>query len=198
MLCTLAFVCLFVLNQDVQKFAHRNAQLMIIPMVATIVLMCVIACCENLRRSSPINVILLGAFTVCESVMVGFISSTYQPKIVLMAVAITAAITIGLTLFAFQTKYDITMCGGAMCVILLIFTIGSFIVGIFFRTAFTQFLVACVGAAIFCFYIVYDTQIMMGGNHKYSISPEEYVFAALNLYMVRNLQFYLNYFDYNL
>jgi FtsH-binding integral membrane protein len=24
---------------------------------------------------------------------------------------------------------------------------------------------------------------MMGGNHKYSISPEEYVFAALNLYL---------------
>jgi len=24
---------------------------------------------------------------------------------------------------------------------------------------------------------------MMGGKHKYSISPEEYVFAALNLYL---------------
>lgn len=24
---------------------------------------------------------------------------------------------------------------------------------------------------------------MMGGNHKFSISPEEYIFAALNLYM---------------
>lgn len=24
---------------------------------------------------------------------------------------------------------------------------------------------------------------MMGGNHKLSISPEEYIFAALNLYM---------------
>lgn len=24
---------------------------------------------------------------------------------------------------------------------------------------------------------------MMGGSHKYSISPEEYIFAALNLYL---------------
>lgn len=24
---------------------------------------------------------------------------------------------------------------------------------------------------------------MIGGEHKYSISPEEYIFAALNLYM---------------
>ena len=33
------------------------------------------------------------------------------------------------------------------------------------------------------FIIVYDTQIMIGGKHKYSISPEEYIFAALNLYV---------------
>ena len=25
--------------------------------------------------------------------------------------------------------------------------------------------------------------MLLGGDHKYSISPEEYVFAALNLYM---------------
>lgn len=29
----------------------------------------------------------------------------------------------------------------------------------------------------------FSTQLMMGGNHKVSISPEEYIFAALNLYM---------------
>lgn len=101
-----------------------------------------------------------------------------------MAVAITAAIVIGLTLFAFQTKYDVTSWGGGLCVVLLIFVIGSFIVGIFFRSEFAHFLVACAGAAVFCLFIVYDTQSMMGGNHKFAISPEEYVFAALNLYMV--------------
>lgn len=29
----------------------------------------------------------------------------------------------------------------------------------------------------------FSTQMMMGGKHKYSISPEEYIFAALNLYI---------------
>ena len=32
-------------------------------------------------------------------------------------------------------------------------------------------------------YIVFDTQLMLGGKHKYSLSPEEYIFAALNLYL---------------
>ena len=39
------------------------------------------------------------------------------------------------------------------------------------------------GALIFSLYIVYDTQLMMGGKHKYSLDPEEYIFASLNLYL---------------
>ena len=39
------------------------------------------------------------------------------------------------------------------------------------------------GALLFSFFIVYDTQIMVGGDHKYALCPEEYVFAALNLYL---------------
>lgn len=49
-----------------------------------------------------------------------------------------------------------------------------------------------MGAVIFSLYIIYDTQIMLGGNHKYSLSPEEYIFAALNLYLdIVNLFLYL-------
>ena len=43
--------------------------------------------------------------------------------------------------------------------------------------------IASCGALIFSFYIIYDMQIMMGGKQKYSVSPEEYIFAALNLYL---------------
>ena len=48
------------------------------------------------------------------------------------------------------------------------------------------------GALIFSLYIIYDTQLMMGGKHKYSLDPEEYVFAALNIYLdVINLFLYI-------
>ena len=48
------------------------------------------------------------------------------------------------------------------------------------------------GALLFSMYIVYDTQLMMGGKHKLSVSPEEYVFAALNLYLdIINLFLYI-------
>ncbi|KAI8425994.1 hypothetical protein MSG28_004973 [Choristoneura fumiferana] len=57
------------------------------------------------------------------------------------------------------------------------------IVSIFVRNNTLQLVYACIGALLFSMYLVYDTQLMMGGKHKYSISPEEYIFAALNLYL---------------
>ena len=41
-------------------------------------------------------------------------------------------------------------------------------------------------------YLVYDPQIMMGGGKMNAISPEEYIFAALNLYLdIVNLFLYI-------
>ena len=35
-------------------------------------------------------------------------------------------------------------------------------------------------------------QMMMGGNHKYSISPEEYIFAAIAIYLdILNIFLYI-------
>ena len=49
-----------------------------------------------------------------------------------------------------------------------------------------------IGALIFSLYIVFDTQLMMGGKHKYALDPEEYIFAALNLYLdIINLFLYI-------
>ena len=44
--------------------------------------------------------------------MLGTVTAHFQVDAVLMAVGICAAITFALTIFAFQTKYDFTTCGG--------------------------------------------------------------------------------------
>ena len=50
-----------------------------------------------------------------------------------------------------------------------------------------------LGAIIFSFYIVYDTQLIIGGKHKkYQYNQDEYIFAALNLYLdIINLFLYI-------
>merc|ERR1712151_142410 len=43
---------------------------------------------------------------------------------------------------------------------------------------------AALGAILFSFYIVYDTQLIVGGRHKkHQFSVDDYAFAALNLFL---------------
>lgn len=109
----------------------------------------------------------------------------------MLALGMTGAITIGLTLFAFQTKIDFTGWGGALFSFLIILmVVGVFT--IFFPSNILRTVYAGIGALVMSLYIIYDTQMMIGGDHKYSISPEEYVFAALTLYLdIVNLFLYI-------
>lgn len=56
------------------------------------------------RHEHPMNLILLGVFTLCESLLVGTVTSYYESTIVLQALLITLGVFAGLTLFTFQTK----------------------------------------------------------------------------------------------
>lgn len=42
---------------------------------------------------------------------------------------------------------------------------------------------ACLGVLLFSFFIVYDTQLIVGGAHKHAFDIDDYCFAALNLYL---------------
>lgn len=100
----------------------------------------------------------------------------------MIAVGICMAVCLALTIFSLQTKWDFTLCGGMLVVgviVLLIFGI----VAICVPSRVLDLVYASLGALLFSCYLVFDTQLMLGGKHKYSISPEEYIFAALNLYL---------------
>ena len=78
-----------------------------------------------------------------------------------------------------------------LCGMLVILVLAGFLM-IFFQSKWAVIGYGTAGAFIFSMYIVYDTQLMMGGTHKYSISPEEYIFAALNIYLdIINLFLYI-------
>ena len=123
--------------------------------------------------------------------MLGTVSAFYEQDAVIMAAGITAAVTIGLTLFAFQTEWDFTTCGGMLCGILLVWPF--FLIHLpksLFKSKYT--LILSLGAFIYAWCIVYDTQLMMGGEHKYTLSPVEYIFASLALCLnIINLFMYI-------
>jgi FtsH-binding integral membrane protein len=96
--------------------------------------------------------------------LVGFVASTYDPESVFLAVALTAGIVILLTLFAFQPWVDATKWGPALFLVFIVYFVAN--IGVSLAYGFSdnssRFYLACVGAAIFSLYIIYDTQMMMG------------------------------------
>ncbi|XP_045766790.1 protein lifeguard 1-like [Maniola jurtina] len=182
LLITMGCISLFLFHEPTQQFVKDNPYLLWIAIVVLVVCLISMACCTEVRRTAPMNFIFLTLFTLAQSFLLGVITSAYNVSEVMMAVGITAAVCLGLTLFAFQTKFDFTMMGGALVaasMVLLVFGILALIL----RSNILTLVYAAAGALIFSLYLVYDTQLMMGGKHKYSISPEEYIFAALNLYL---------------
>ncbi|XP_058929918.1 LOW QUALITY PROTEIN: protein lifeguard 1-like [Kogia breviceps] len=152
-------------------------------MPAFFVVFIILACCGKLYRQVPANYILLGLFTILQGLLLGTVSVFYNAEEVLWATAATALVTISLTLFALQTKCDFTLLNGMLFVLLFILIICGILL-IFIRSYCLHLLYAGLGTVIFSLYLVMDVQLMVGGCHHHSdLDPEEYVFAALNIYM---------------
>merc|ERR1719231_1789469 len=98
----------------------------------------------------------------------------------------TVGVTAMLMLFAFCTKIDFTGQGvylyTGLWVLILWGCVASFSWGGTFTFMSTVY--AGGGVLLFAMYIIYDTQLIIGGKHKsIQFNPDEYVFAALNLYL---------------
>lgn len=214
---TLGVIALFMYHAPTTNWVREHPVVLWTAIGVVIVTVISMMCCTFARRRVPINFLFLAIFTVAESILLGILSSYYNCEEVrrlkkthfesrlqeiyletysfefqvMTAVAITAGVSLGLTIFAFQTKWDFTMLGGMLIVSLIILLIFG-ITAMLMKEKTVSLIYASLGALIFSIHLVYDTQLMMGGDHKYSINPEEYIFAVLNLYLdIVNLFLYI-------
>jgi FtsH-binding integral membrane protein len=176
---------------------------LITAVILSFVFICGIACCEKCARQVPTNYIVLFSFTACEAVMLGITCLFADAVAVGMAAGMTGLVTAGLTAFAWFTKVDFTGMGGYLYAALLSLIVFGFVAGIFgsmYDVPLMQNLYAGCGCLIFSMFIVYDTQLIAGsaapgaeqGGRKYAIGYDDYVFAALNIYLdIINLFIYL-------
>ena len=87
--------------------------------------------------------------------------------LVMIAVGVTVVVVLGLTLFAFQTKWDFTGAAPYMMVALLCLLMFGLIGGIWLRRYWTfNIIYAILGTLLFSFYLVFDTQLIIGGKHR--------------------------------
>ncbi|CAF1027738.1 unnamed protein product [Rotaria magnacalcarata] len=140
-----------------------------------------LSCSKTAARTFPINLIFLSIVTLSMSYMMAMISAYYEIESVLIAIGITVFVFIGITLFSFQTKYDLTSCFGILFVMLLVLLCCG-IVCIFTLSRIMFTIYAGLGAAFFSIFLVIDTQLIMGGR-RHEINPEDHVYASLMLYI---------------
>ncbi|KAF5842665.1 inhibitor of apoptosis-promoting Bax1-domain-containing protein [Dunaliella salina] len=136
--------------------------------------------------------------------LVGYASSTYKTDLVVQAFGMTAAVSAGLTLYALKTKNDFTSMGGFLYSMLLSLVFGMFL-NLFMGVPAMSLFLSMGGAALFSVYLIYDVQpmfphsrcllyqappypwsavqMLMGGTHKFSLSPDEYIFGAIAIYL---------------
>uniref|UniRef100_A0A8D0ACD6 Protein lifeguard 2 n=1 Tax=Sander lucioperca TaxID=283035 RepID=A0A8D0ACD6_SANLU len=135
-----------------------------------------LSCCSAPRRQFPWNLILLGIFVS---------TSFYNTKSVVMCLGITVAVCLLVTVFSFQTKFDVTSYQGVLFVFCMVMFVSGLVLALVLPFQYVPWLdatYAVLGAILFTMFLAFDTQLLMG-NKRYTMSPEEYVFATLNLYL---------------
>eukprot|EP00879_Flechtneria_rotunda_P001372 GHRR01001523.1.p1 GENE.GHRR01001523.1~~GHRR01001523.1.p1 ORF type:complete len:244 (+),score=59.93 GHRR01001523.1:258-989(+) len=190
LLITAGMTAAFMFSPPIKSYVYSNQWTFWTAFGVSLALVITLSCWEKARRQYPLNMVFLFLFTACEAVLVATISSMYDTNIVLIAGTLTAGITLCLTLYAMQTKRDFTAAGGILFS-LLFALIGAGILSMFIHTRVMNIVISAIGAAVFACYIVFDVQLMVGGG-SYAISPDEYIFAAINIYLdIVNLFLYL-------
>lgn len=64
----------------------------------------------------------------------------------------------------------------------MIFFLMGFVL-IFVKMPIAHLIYSGFGALLFSFFLLIDTQMIVGGTRKVQISPEEYILAVITLYM---------------
>lgn len=136
-----------------------------------------------LRRKYPWNFWLLCGFTVSMAYLVAVTVTFFSVIVVLQAMALTIGIFMALTLFTIVSKQDFSGCGPILYAMLTMIILGSFIqmilawgFGIYSSAA--DIAICFATAFVFSMYIIFDTFMIFN-----RMDPEEYIVAAVELYM---------------
>ncbi|KAM3873364.1 glutamate receptor, ionotropic, N-methyl D-aspartate-associated protein 1b (glutamate binding) [Diretmus argenteus] len=181
LLLTFSFVAVFTFVEECKIFVDNYRWTYYVSYGVFLVVFIVISCCGKIRRRHPWNMIALSVLTLSMSYMVGMIASFYDTDIVIIAVGVTAIVCFTVVIFSLQSKYDFTSCSGVLFVCLIILLLFG-VLCIFIRDRILHLVYASLGALLFTCFLAVDTQLLLG-NKELALSPEEYVFAALNLYL---------------
>lgn len=135
----------------------------------------------NLFRQVPTNYILLTIFTLSYSYLIAAYTVQFTPSSVLLAIFLTTITVVCISLYALYTKSDYTVIGGFLFTSLTLLIICSLIL-IFFPIKILYMIYLYFGLIIFCAYLLYDVQLLVGKGYR-KFGEDDYILAAINIYL---------------
>ncbi|XP_038720692.1 BI1-like protein [Tripterygium wilfordii] len=133
------------------------------------------------HQKHPLNLIILGLFTVSLSFTVGMTCANTDGRIVLEALILTGAVVSSLTGYTFwaaKKGKDFSFLGPILFTSLIILILTGFIQMFFPLGPTSVALYGGISALIFCGYIVYDTEKLIK-----RFTYDEYILASATLYL---------------
>jgi len=193
LLLTAAIAAPLVGVDAVRAVLVSSQSLLIVCMIGSFGTLCAMMTNPSLTRTFPTNVGLLAIFTVFEAVLVSMIVAQYELTSVLLSVFVTALAVLGVTAFAATTQRDFTSPSLCCMSSLWYFVLSGFILLFFPQIPFIHLLYAVGGSVLFSAFLVFDVQRIIGGaHHKHEYSVDDYVLAALTVYLdIINIFLYL-------
>ncbi|XP_060866520.1 protein lifeguard 1-like [Metopolophium dirhodum] len=182
LLIATAFVTMATFHDPTRLCIKSHPYISIVASIITLGILIGLACSKNVRHKSRINFIFLFMVTLVLSFLLATYVSRYYPGQVLLALSFASLICFGITIFALQTKINLTMMGGFLMIALIVLLVAS-IVTLFSPDITMTLIIACMGAIIYSLYLIYVIQIVVNGNHEFFISPGDYIFATFTIYI---------------
>ncbi|XP_053743513.1 protein lifeguard 2 isoform X1 [Synchiropus splendidus] len=148
LLVTVGIICLFLYWDQLNRWTYHQPWFFYSMAITMPILILVLACCDGVRRTVPLNFIALGLFTLVEGAMLGSLAVFIATEAVLWAMGATALISFSLTLFSIQTKWDFTMASGSLWV--FAWSLISFgLLCAIMRSQYLHILYACLATLLF-------------------------------------------------
>ncbi|XP_058241442.1 protein lifeguard 1 [Hemibagrus wyckioides] len=181
LLVTFSIVCVFTFSETVRKAVQDEIWIYLSSYIIFMVVALALSFSSSLCRKHPWNFIALSVVTLSLSFMVGTVASYHDTTAVIIAMGSTLVISFSIIIFSAQTRVDFTVCNGILIVLAVDLLMFGFF-STFYYSNVLQIVYGSLGALLYALFLAVDCQMVLG-RQKYSLSPEEYVFAALVIYL---------------
>ncbi|GAV57562.1 Bax1-I domain-containing protein [Cephalotus follicularis] len=181
MILTVAVASVVIFDPPISNFMFHTRAGFAIYIVLAILPFIFLCPLYAFHKRHPVNLILLAFFTITIAFSLGLTCAITKGKIVLEAAILTSVMVVSLTLYTFwavKRGRDFSFLGPFLFGALLVLFVFGLIQVFFPLGKLSVMIYGCLGAIIFCGYIIYDTDTLIK-----RFSYDDYIWAAVCLYL---------------